>query len=163
MDATGLIGAACAVALAAALAVASVTDLRRRVVPNACALLAWASGVLAAVVAGPLPVSVLRSLAGSLAVLAVMLLAARLSARGGGRGGVGGGDVKLLAAVAAWAGPVGGLAVVALSCALGLLGWGAAALLARLRHRRVGRAMPLAPAIALAAALVLSARVVSLP
>ena len=135
MDATGLIGAACAVALAAALAVASVTDLRRRVVPNACALLAWASGVLAA----------------------------RLSARGGGRGGVGGGDVKLLAAVAAWAGPVGGLAVVALSCALGLLGWGAAALLARLRRRRVGRAMPLAPAIALAAALVLSARVVSLP
>lgn len=163
MGAGTSLGVVCLVALVAALAVASVTDLRRRVVPNACALLAWASGVVAAVAVGPLPGAALRSLAGSAAVLAVMLLAARLSARGGGRAGVGGGDVKLLAAVAAWTGPVGGLAAVGLSCALGLLGWGVAALLARLRRRRVERAMPLAPAVALATALVLAARVVALP
>lgn len=160
MGAVAFLEAMCLLVLVVALGTAAAEDLRRRVVPNACVLAVWASGLVAATAAGPLPAAVLRALAGTLVVLAVMLLARWLSARGGGRGGVGGGDVKLLAAVAAWTGPVGGLVVVGLSCAIGLMGWGAAALLALLRHRGIARAMPLAPSILLATAAVLVVRYV---
>lgn len=134
--------------LAAGLGVASASDLSRRIVPNGCVAAVAASGAARAAVRGTLP----RSALGALVVLAVMLAAAAASARLSGRPGVGGGDVKLLAAVGAWAGPVAGLAVVGASCALGAAGWAARTLAARVVRRPAPPpAIPLAPAIALCA------------
>lgn len=155
-------------ALAGALGVAAVTDLSRRVVPNGCVVAVAASGVARALVdapggpgAGSLA-GVSRAAAGGATVLGVMLAAALVSSRGRGSPGVGGGDVKLLSALGLWVGPVGGLAVLALSClasvavwALGLLarslGGGRAARAGRRRDRVRALAretVPLAPAIA---------------
>lgn len=119
MDGAGAARALLFAALVAALAAASASDLARRVIPNACSATVAVTGALASAVAGGLG----ASLAGAATVLAVMLLAAAASVRARGEPGVGGGDVKLLAALGAWAGPVGGLAVVALSCALGSAWW----------------------------------------
>lgn len=142
-------------ALAAALGVAGASDLARRVVPNGCVLAVAASGVLRALarglLAGQATGLALRGLIGGAVVLGVLLLAAGASVRLRGEPGIGGGDVKLLAAAGLWTGPAGGLAVVALSCLLGVLGWAAARVLCALRGRAPGAAgIPLAPAIAVA-------------
>lgn len=154
---------ACLAVLLGALAWSTVTDLRRRVIPNGCALAVALSGLALGAAEG----AAARSLAGGAAALAVLLLAARASARRGGAPGVGGGDVKLLSALGLWFGPVAGLAVVALSCLLGVLSWLLAAGVRRV-CRRNGRdapqvasaapGIPMAPAIALAALLALPAR-----
>lgn len=154
--------AACLVVLVAALVVAAATDVARCVVPNGCVAAVAAAGAvraaLGAAAGGGLAVAGEAAL-GATAVLAVMLAAAWASARRSGEPGVGGGDVKLLAALGVWAGPAGGLAVVALSCALGVLGWAAARGLGVLLGREGGRGggIRMGPAIALAALLVLGA------
>lgn len=162
---SAVLGVACLATLAAALGVASATDLSCRIIPNGCVLAVACSGaarVLAGVLAGgratPL---IVKALLGCLSVLAVMLLAAALSAREGGGSGVGGGDVKLLSAIGVWTGPLAGLATVGLSCLLGVLFWGMGRILRRARFRgeapdegvrhRLGKALsegiPLAPAV----------------
>ena len=153
----------CLVALLGALAWSAVTDLRRRAIPNGCALAVALSGLALGAAEGV----AVRSLAGGAAVLSVLLLAAWASARWGGAPGIGGGDVKLLSALGLWLGPVTGLAVVALSCLIGVMGWALAVGARRLRRRGEGEApcgdrarsgIPMAPAIALAALLALPAR-----
>lgn len=110
-----------------ACAVAAVTDLRRRIIPNGCVAVVAACGLASAATGG---IGVLASaLAGAAVVLAVLLVTAAVSARATGASGIGGGDVKLLAAAGLWYGPVGGLAAVAGSCLASLALWG----LARLR------------------------------
>lgn len=89
------------------------------------------------------------SCAGVMAVLTVLLLSLRLARRAGLSGDMGGGDVKLLASVAAWVGPLWGLACVALSCVVGVVGWTVVAALRALAGRALGRTIPLAPSIAL--------------
>lgn len=143
----------------AALAVAAVTDLRRRIIPNGCALAVAACGLLAAAPSGVEALGC--SVAGGAVVCAVLLATAALSARGGGVPGIGGGDVKLLAAAGLWHGPVGGLAVVALSCLAGVCLWGASRAVSAAMHRLSGnngvilrpkttvRGIPLGPGIAL--------------
>lgn len=157
-----IVTVACAGTLAAALAVAAATDLARRVVPNGCVAAVAASGTaraLIAAVALRAPGAPGEAALGAVTVLAVMLAAAAASSRRGGGSGVGGGDVKLLAALGTWLGPVAGLATVALSCLLAVLGWAVAALSAlALRRRPPARAVPLAPAVAIAALLVLAFR-----
>ena len=147
---------ACLAALAAALALAAATDLRSRIVPNGCVVVVAASGLVRSTLAaaaepqGASPV--LGSLGGMAVVLLVMLAAAGLSARAGRGSGVGGGDVKLLSAVGAWVGPVAGLVVVALSCAVGVAAWAIGAVARRDRPARAAEsAIPLAPAVALSA------------
>lgn len=142
----------CRVVLVGALLVAGVSDLQRRLVPNGCAAAILASGLVVSFLEG----SLARALAGVVVVALVMVGAAVVFGRAWGRPGVGGGDVKLLAALAAWTGPLGGLLTVALSCLLGLVGWVVAALIWRLKGSsgRLSRAIPLAPAIALAALVV---------
>lgn len=157
MGVTGvLLAVTCLGVLAAALGVAAATDLSCRIVPNGCVLAVAAAGVLRATVASARTHDLMPLLAaagGGLVVLVVMLAAAGLSARGGREPGVGGGDVKLLSAVGFWVGPVGGLLVVGLSCAVGLacwcLGWAIAA--ARASGRARERGIPLAPAVAVVA------------
>ena len=153
----------CLVVLLGALTWSTVTDLRRRAIPNGCAFATALSGLALGVAEGTLA----RSLAGGLVVLAMLLLAAGASARVSGAPGIGGGDVKLLSALGLWLGPVTGLAAVALSCLLGVVGWALAAGARRLRCRSEGEApcgdpaglgIPMAPAIALAARLALPAR-----
>lgn len=144
----------CLVGLTIALVTAAVTDLRCRIVPNGCAAAVAVSGLARASLAvatglrGPLPI--LWSLSGVAVVFAVMLCAALVSSRGGRGRGVGGGDIKLLAAVGAWTGPVLGLATVGLSCLVGVAGWFAYRVAVALRDadRPVRPGIPLAPSIA---------------
>lgn len=150
------------VSAVAALAVAAACDLRCRLVPNRCCAVVAAAGLVARVATattvgvpgeGPLiaptVAAAAESCAGVVAVLAALLLSLRLARCAGLPGDMGGGDVKLLASVAAWTGPLGGLACVALSCMAGVAGWGAVAALRSLAGRAVGRGIPLAPSIAL--------------
>jgi prepilin peptidase CpaA len=88
------------VPLGVALAWACVTDLRRRRIPNAVTVAVLVSGLVVRAVdagSGHRLLAVLSGLGAS--TLVVMALFRAWSA-----GGVGGGDVKLAAAVAAWAG-----------------------------------------------------------
>jgi prepilin peptidase CpaA len=88
------------VPLGVALAWASVTDLRRRRIPNAVTLAVLASGLVVRGVdseGGHRLLAVLSGLVASALVVVALF-------RPWSAGGVGGGDVKLAAAVAAWAG-----------------------------------------------------------
>lgn len=159
MGETGWLGmvavVCCHAVLAGALATAAAADLALRVIPNGCPAAVLGSGVARALLGaavGGAPDLPGDAALGTLVVLVVMVGAALASARLGGEPGVGGGDVKLLAALGAWAGPVGGLLIVALSCALGVAGWalrrGLDVLLAR--GDATGNGICLAPAIACA-------------
>lgn len=163
MEAIGTFGsAACLAALVASLGISVVTDLKRRIVPNGCVVAASASGLAYALIKATIGAGgfgvVARAVTGGVTVLLVMLAAAMLSVRASGTQGVGGGDVKLLAAVGVWLGPVGGLLAVGLACLLGVVSWGIVRLAAA--FSAAGKApaheMPLAPAIAVAALLLLA-------
>lgn len=123
--------------LLAALGTSCAYDLRWRRIPNACVAMVALAGLLSRK-------DVTTSVAGAALVLVVLLATHAAFTRARGETGMGGGDVKLLAASALWAGPVGGLFVVAASCLLGLVG--RAALLAAGRRPRTA-GIPLAPAI----------------
>lgn len=166
-----LVGLAMALAhvlLAVGLVCAAARDLEGRVIPNRCVAVVAAAALvraLARCLAGAAPLATWgRMVAGGALVLAVMLAAAALFQRTRGEAGVGGGDVKLLAALGLWLGPARGLACVALSCLVALAGWAMARgwrALAGARSSRQGKAagdagLPMGPAIALSAlALVL--------
>ncbi len=144
----------CLAALVAALVVAAASDLRTRIVPNGCAAAIAVAGVLRALVrataGGAGAGALVSALLGVAVVFAVMLCAALFSSRGGRGRGVGGGDIKLLAAVGAWTGPVLGLATVGLSCLVGVAGWFAYRVAVALcdADRPVRPGIPLAPSIA---------------
>lgn len=145
------IDAVCLAAVVTSLFVSSSRDLSDRTIPNGCSAVVALSGIVWSASHGLLA----RSLAGVVAVLALMVLVAAIFAAVRGEPGVGGGDVKLLSAVAAWVGPVGGLLVVGASCLLGVAGW-FVAVASRGPASRLGteaRGMPLAPAITIAALL----------
>ncbi len=152
-------GAAVAI-MAVALVVAARVDLERRIIPNGCCVVVASSGFVSALArasAGEGLAPIAGSALGVAAVFSVMALAAVTSRRLMGRAGVGGGDVKLLSAAGAWAGPVWGLVVVGVSCVTSLVLCGLAWLLRRLRGERDGRSrlgnvadgVPLGPGIAL--------------
>lgn len=155
---------ALAVALLAALVVAALWDLRERVIPNACSatvVAARAVVVLRAMAAGRVGnalASLGSSVAGAAALLACLALVAGLVGRGGKGRPVGGGDVKLLCALALALGPLRGAAVAALACALALAGRLVRVVAAALRDARLpGQdGMPLAPAILVATLIVVS-------
>lgn len=172
-----LLNAACWLVLMVALLVASVTDMRRRIIPNECAVAVALAGLLHSAVASVVSGSaepLQRAVLGLAAVLAVMLVTALVSARLGGLSGVGGGDVKLLSALGIWTGPLTGLMVLAGACLLSVLGWLAACLMAHIQmlsghnavmfdtsepaappDRPTARGIPMAPAISAAATIAL--------
>lgn len=145
-----LIRCGAAVLLGVALAVASLSDLAWRIIPNGCVASVALSWLLVCGSGEKVVERLAEGVAGALAVLLLMLVAARLGVALGRGAGVGGGDVKLLAASALWAGPVWGLALVGASCAVGLCAHGVA-WLARRAFRSdavVAGGIPLGPSIA---------------
>ena len=146
MDGAELLREASAAALAASLLVASWCDLLWRVIPNecvGCVAIAWLidCGVGPNVAEG-----VLRGIAGGALVMLVTLASARLGVALGRGPGIGGGDVKLLSAAGLWTGPICGLALVAASCMLGVVGHALGAMARGGAFWREG--IPLGPAIA---------------
>lgn len=145
-----LIRCGAAVLLGVALAVASLSDLAWRIIPNGCVASVALSWLLVCGSGEKVVERLAEGVAGALAVLLLMLVAARLGAALGHGAGVGGGDVKLLSAAGLWAGPMWGLALVGASCAVGLCAHGVA-WLARRAFRPdavVAGGIPLGPSIA---------------
>lgn len=153
-------------ALIATLVVASVSDLRTRRVPNAVVALMAGLGLARALwcgaFSGRVPAALGKAVAGALVVALPLMVVGLLYERLRQAPGIGGADIKMLAATAVWCGPLAGLAVVAASCALGLLGWALAGAVRRILWAMSGhkavmfepgatvRGIPMAPAISLA-------------
>lgn len=107
--------------LATCLATAGAWDLMRRRIPNEINVATALLGLAAAVVFGS-PAAIGHAIAGAALVFGLLLLAYR-------QRWIGGGDVKLGAAIGAWLGPIGG--VYALVGGVALSGVFAVVLLAR--------------------------------
>ncbi|MDO4849280.1 MAG: prepilin peptidase [Coriobacteriia bacterium] len=156
-----LVCASCLGVVIAALALAAASDLASRIIPNGCVLAVALARVPVLAVAGNPGQTLAESVLGMATVLGFLLLSAVVSRAVTGSPGLGGGDLKLLAALGLWAGPVGGLALVGASCLIALAGRFACQ---RMReassyaalHR--GAPMPMAPAILLATLLALLAQ-----
>ena len=139
--------------LVVSLGLASVSDLSNRTVPNACVAGTALAATPLVTSAPDLPAAFGRSLCGAVVVVALLAAAASLSRRIHGHDGVGAGDIKLLGALGLWAGPVGGLAVVGVSCLIALAGRAAAGRIrANVSSAELCRngSMPMAPAISAA-------------
>jgi prepilin peptidase CpaA len=95
------------VPLVVLLCVAAITDLRERRIPNWLTVLTVAGGLAQSVIWG-VPVSPAQAFLGLLVGFGLMFIPFALGAMGGG-------DVKLLAGVGAWLGPLGALQVFALA------------------------------------------------
>ncbi|MHB1505390.1 MAG: prepilin peptidase [Sulfobacillus sp.] len=135
------------------LGVVTWTDLEARLVPDRMLLVAAAGALLIAVAWPPAPWQ--SALFGALALGGFALLLAIFS-----RGGLGGGDVKLAAVIGLFLGPAAGvLALLSAFIAAGL--WASAMLISR--RRRAHDSFALAPYLAVAAAVVLSLRLIGLP
>ncbi len=95
------------------LALASIIDARRRIIPNWLNLIILAGGILQAAAFG-MPVTVAQSLVGILAGFGILLIPYVLGAMGGG-------DVKMLAAIGAWLGATATLQVYLVAAVAGLI------------------------------------------
>lgn len=101
------------VPLLGGLAIAASIDLRTRRIPNILSLAILAGGLTWSLIPGT-PLAPWQSLAGILAGAALLMLPFAI-------GALGGGDVKLLAAIGAWLGPLGALLALAAACLFGML------------------------------------------
>ena len=123
----------------------SLTDLDDCVIPDGCLLtaaLAWAvTAPFLGLTLGDAAVSLLTGLALGGGMLGTSLVMDRVLKKDT----LGGGDIKLLAAVGLYLGPVGSLFALMLACVLGLV-------LARALQKGRGQPFPFGPAIAAAAA-----------
>ncbi len=93
--------------------IAAAIDLKSRRIPNWLTVMAMVSG-LANACLWSTPISPMQSILGFLAGLAILFLPFALGAMGGG-------DVKLMAGVGAWLGPVAAIQVFAVSAIVGLI------------------------------------------
>ena len=141
--------------LLALLAAAAATDLRNRIIPDSIPLgIAVLSGVFIPVVAvlgGPgIPLQAMRAATGLIAFGGGLLAFTLAYEAIRGRGAIGGGDVKLFAALGFALGWRGGVALLFLSCLLFALYMGVWSLRLRPRGERPEHAGPFAPSIAAA-------------
>ena len=112
----------CLVVVAASLVLAAASDIGSRIIPNGCVAVVAAARLPVLACCGDRGPMVAESVFGSVAVFTLLLLCSIVSRRLTGSPGIGGGDLKLLSALGLWAGPVGGLAIVGLSCLIALAG-----------------------------------------
>lgn len=142
-------------AIAVTLAVCAVTDARRRIIPNCCVIIVVVvRGVflLASSCGGETCAS---AFVGAGEALAVLMISARVSQAAFGTRGIGGGDVKLVSALGLCFGAAWTPLLIVLTSAFILVAQCGHAI----RYERAGwryaleRAVPAAPAIALAAAV----------
>lgn len=138
------------------LAYVSLTDVRRRVIPNRALAVAFLARLAYLLCVGGGMGGLARSLAGGLAAVAPVLVVALVLCRARGAVGVGGGDVKLLFVVGCYLGWWGGLLVETLACLAGSLASVARSLVAR-EPVRLQEGFPLAPYVAAACLVVLLA------
>lgn len=117
-----VISATCLVIVAASLSLAAASDLGSRTIPNGCVAAVAAARLPVLAFCDERPPVLVESFLGLATVLALLLLSAAVSRRMTGSCGIGGGDLKLFSALGLWAGPVGGLAIVGLSCLVALAG-----------------------------------------
>jgi prepilin peptidase CpaA len=149
--------------LGALLAIACASDVAGRRIPNALTAALAVTGLLAQLVSGGVKGAALAAAAG-IAVFALLFLAWR-------SGKLGGGDLKLLAAVAVWVGPERSIGLLLFTGAAGLPVALAAYAFHELRQRRLAhagadggqgasppRTVPMAVAIALGTVATLSWR-----
>lgn len=150
----GIVGFVSCCLLAGVLSYVSYIDIRRRIIPNrAVALLAagWAVLVLAALLLdSAVHDLIVRGVIGAVGLGGLSLASALLLERASGRMELGGGDVKLLAALGLYFGFEKGLIMLLIACVLAVF----AAILSSLRNKRrpfIRRdGVPFAPALSMA-------------
>ncbi len=124
----------------AALLWASVTDLRERVIPNACVTTVFAAFILRAV-AAPGAQGTFHCLAVGFAhaclVFSLLLLSVAFMGRLGIEDGIGAGDLKLYSALATTTTLLGSLLLIGLSCVLALVAKAVAGAASSVRSRAV--------------------------
>lgn len=127
----------------------TLTDLESMIIPDGChivAVLAWVAALpFLKLSRGELISSLIAAAALGGGLLLISLAMDKLM----GRDTLGGGDIKLMAVVGLYLGPVASMFALILACLIGL------ALHARSRRQDGGRAFPFGPSIAVAAALML--------
>ena len=126
----------------------TLTDLEAMLIPDGCHIAAVLAWLAALPFLGLGRGEILASVAAGVGLGGGLLLISLAMDRLLGRDTLGGGDIKLLAVVGLYLGPIGGMFALVLSCLLGL-GFNA------LRRGDGQRAFPFGPAIAVAAALML--------
>lgn len=123
----------------AALLWASITDLRQRVIPNACETAIVAAFMLRAIAAPGAqgtPHCLAAGFAHACLVFSLLLLSVAFMSRLGREEGIGAGDIKLFSALATTTTVMGSLQLIGLSCVIGLAAKAAAGLV---RQRAVSR------------------------
>ena len=126
----------------------TLTDLDAMIIPDGChiaALLAW---LAALPFVGMGRREILTHVIAGIALGGGLLLISLVMDRIMGRDTLGGGDIKLLAVVGLYLGPIGAMFALVLACAIGLL-------FHALRRGEGERAFPFGPSIAVAAAAML--------
>ena len=126
----------------------AISDFKTRRIPNAALMLSAAVWCFAAFFAEEPLQYLLTGLITAAALAVLLFLLTLLTEKLLKKETLGGGDVKLLAVVGLYFGPVGSLYVLAAACALGLVLW---AIFRRVRPEEPY--FPFGPAIALASAV----------
>ena len=126
----------------------TLTDLDAMIIPDGCHIAAIAAWVVALPFVGMAPRDILIHVIAGAALGGGLLAISLIMDRVLGRDSMGGGDIKLLAVVGLYLGPIGGIFALVLACVVGLL-------FHALRRGEDDRAFPFGPSIAVAAAAML--------
>lgn len=126
----------------------TLTDLDAMIIPDGCHIAAIAAWVVALPFVGMGPRDILVHVIAGVALGGGLLAISLVMDRVLGRDSMGGGDIKLLAVVGLYLGPIGAMFALVLACVIGLL-------FHALRRGEGARAFPFGPSIAVAAAAML--------
>ena len=126
----------------------TLTDLDAMIIPDGCHIVALAAWLAALPFVGMGRGEIIAHLIAGVALGGGLLLISLVMDRIMGRDTLGGGDIKLLAVVGLYLGPIGALFALVLACVIGLL-------FHALRRGAEARPFPFGPSIAVAAAAML--------
>ena len=126
----------------------TLTDLDAMIIPDGCHIVAVLAWVAALPFAGMARGEIITHLVAGIALGGGLLLISLAMDKIMGRDTMGGGDIKLMAVVGLYLGPIGALFALVLACVIGLL-------FHALRRGDGARPFPFGPSIAVAAAVML--------